>query len=820
MKPRSVRSLILAATLLWQSTTLCFHANAAPGDVDMSFDPGSGVNGGVAAVALQPDGKVIISGSFTTVKGLSRPGLARLNADGSSDSSFNPAVSGGGLIALQADGRLLLNNYESLVRLNADGSLDNTFSASIAAFDTGIFALTVQPDGKVLIGGEFTVVNGTNRFGIARLHSNGTVDNSFNPGTGAYGVGAIAVQPEGRVLISGWFQSVNGTNRNYVARLNANGSLDSSFNPGPGPNDWIAVMALQADGKVLIGGNFTTVNGTNCHGIARLNADGSADNSFNPGLLLTGNPYTYSTVFSLATQADGKVLVGGTFALNATNWINVARLNANGSLDAGFNPAINADLGFGVLAVQPDGKVLIGGTYTVAQGTTGYRFARLDVSGSRDASFNLGSAIDSGVLTSALLPDGKLVIGGTFTTVGGLARTGLARLNPDGSVDSTFNPDITFWATASYIRSVAVQADGKVLATGIFVVANGTQSRSIARFNPDGSLDASFQPYLWPFVQPGDCLPNYGCWQSVEATSVLVQPDGKVLVGGKAWTTIYGDEWSYDVVRPFLGRFETNGSRDWSFTSGTNYSDSCMARQPDGKILFGGVEGISRLNTNGALDPSFNAGAIGSVRSIALQPDGKMVLGGAFYVLQGTNHSGVLRLNANGSLDASFNHGPGASGPVYSVALQSDGKVLIGRDHTYDGTNFNTLSRRNADGSPDASFKPGSGTSGAVRVITIQPDGNILISGNFTTVKGVVRPKVARLLGDSAVPLPRLSIARSNSLVVLSWPVSAAGFVLDESPSATGAWSPVTIPYFTNGNFVNASLLSTSRTKFFRLRKE
>jgi uncharacterized delta-60 repeat protein len=788
----------------------------------MSFDPGSGVNGGVAVVVLQPDGKVLISGSFTTVKGLSRSGLARLNADGSGDGSFNPAVAGGGLIALQGDGKVLVNTYGGLVRLNANGSLDNTFSASIAAFDEGIYAIAVQPDGKVLIGGGFTLVNGIERFGIARLNTNGTVDTSFNPGTGAYGAYAIAVQPDGRVLIAGGFQSVNGTDRRFVARLNANGSLDGSFDPGDGPSDWAYAMALQADGKVLIGGNFTMLNGANCHGIARLNSDGTRDDNFNPGTLLTGNSFTYSTVLSLATQADGKILVGGTFAINATNWINLARLNANGSLDTGFNPSLDSDLGVGLLAVQPDGKILMSGGFTVAQGTTGHRFARLNASGNLDASFNPGSAIDSGVMTAALQPDGKLLIGGTFTTVGGLARTGLARLNPDGGVDSTFSPGIKFVATASFIRSVALQPDGKVLATGTFAPTNGIQSSSIARFNADGSWDSSFQLYLWAFVQPGDCLPGYGCWQSVEATSVLVQPDGKVLVGGQVWTTIYGDEWSYDVVRPFLGRFETNGSRDWSFTSGTNYSESCLARQPDGKILFGGVEGISRLNTDGTLDPSFNAGAIGSIRSIALQPDGKMVLGGAFYLIQAPNHSGVLRLNANGSLDASFNYGPAVSGFVHAVALQPDGKVLVAGDYyVLNGTNYlYGITRRNADGSLDASFNHGTTWGGAVRSIALPADGNILIGGNFTTVKDVVRPHVARLYGDAIAP--PLNLTRSGGNLVLFWSVAAPNFHLQESTNLAlpDSWSPVPQLAVTNGSQISVIVPTSAEQMFFRLKSQ
>src|SRR5436190_8443921 len=150
-KSNFVRTLILACSLLLQLVTLCFHVRGAAGDVDLSFDPGSGVNGPVNAVVVQPDGKVLIGGTFTTVKGLARPGLARLNADGSGDSSFNPAISFGGVssIALQSDGKVISTrgvpalyrgwpvSNETPVRLNSDGTVDNSFVAAILPYPDG-----------------------------------------------------------------------------------------------------------------------------------------------------------------------------------------------------------------------------------------------------------------------------------------------------------------------------------------------------------------------------------------------------------------------------------------------------------------------------------------------------------------------------------------------------------------------------------------------------------------------------------------------------------------------------------------------------------
>jgi uncharacterized delta-60 repeat protein len=399
--------LVLAA---WIGLQGVVRAQGSPGSNDPSFNVvddgtyGYGANGSVGALALQPDGKVLIGGDFTTYNGTTRNGIARLNSDGSLDTAFNPGTGvydgslGYGYVAAlapQPDGKVLIGGgfttyngtpRNRIARLNSDGSLDTSFNPGEGAggsVSPDIMALALQPDGKVLIGGGFTTYNGTGRNGIARLNSDGSLDTSFNPGSGATGnVFALALQPGGKVLVGGFFSSYNGITRNSIARLNSDGSLDTSFNPGTPAHDGntgpiCLELALQPNGKVLIGGSIFFF-GTTRSWIARLNSDGSLDTSFNQGTWASGN-----WVVALALQPDGKVLVGGEFTTYNNSWNSIARLNSDGGLDTSFNPGSGANGGgfsnpyVGALALQADGKLLIGGDFTSYNGTPRTRIARV-----------------------------------------------------------------------------------------------------------------------------------------------------------------------------------------------------------------------------------------------------------------------------------------------------------------------------------------------------------------------------------------------------------------------------------------------------------
>ena len=243
------------------------------------------------------------------------------------------------------------------------------------------------------------------------------VPDGFNPGANEE-VTSLAVQADGKILVGGGFTNLGGQARNYMGRLYANGTLDSGFNPGTGAviDPTVYSLAVQADGKILVGGGFTTLGGQPRNYIGRLTANGTLDSGFNPG--------ANDRVFPLAVQADGKILVGGFFTTVGGQTRNrIARLNANGSLDSGFNPGANDRVY--ALAVQADGKILVSGWFTTLGGQTRTGIGRLNANGTLDTGFNPGASYR--VISLPVQADGKILLGGEFTTLGGQARNYIGR---------------------------------------------------------------------------------------------------------------------------------------------------------------------------------------------------------------------------------------------------------------------------------------------------------------------------------------------------------------------------------------------------------
>jgi uncharacterized delta-60 repeat protein len=359
----------------------------------------------------------------------------------------------------------------------------------------------------------------------ALIHNGSRLDTTFDPGTGTpnetYKVHAL---PDGKVLLSGNFASYNGQSVRGIARLNSNGSLDTDFqSTGAGTNGTVHDFAIQPDNKiVIVGGDFTTYNGISRTRVARLNADGSLDTGF----MATGTGAT-GAVFRTAVQSDGKILIGGSFtAFNGIITSRIARLNPDGSLDPNFalgGSGLNGTVW--AIAVQNDGKILIGGEFTSYNGVTVNRLARLNADGSLDTSF-ITTVGANNIVWSILIPDastGKILIGGDFTSFNNTSVGYLVRLNgSDGSLDTNFT--LLNSGADQTIRTMALQPDGKVLFGGGFSTFNNTLANRIGRLNTDGSFDLT----VLSAVANGG--PNNLLW------SVAVQTDGKILVGGDLTT--------------------------------------------------------------------------------------------------------------------------------------------------------------------------------------------------------------------------------------------------------------------------------------------
>jgi uncharacterized delta-60 repeat protein len=368
------------------------NAYGQAGGVDAGFAPGAGVDQSVYAIAAQADGKILIGGYFTQFDSTARTNIARLNNNGTLDSGFNPGM----------------------------GTDDQV---NVVALQTN----------RVIVGGYFTMVNGTNAGHIARLHSHGGLDTSFDPGSGADGpVLAVQVQSDGKILVGGEFSNINGTPRNNIARLNSNGSLDMTFDPGTGVSSTtfpsVKCIAVQTDGGIVIGGAFTHVNGSPRNNIARLNASGSLDDTFGPSVDLTGAG-VLAGVYALAIQSDGKLLIAGDFTgVNTTPRTNIARLNSTGLPDSSFNPGAGLNAPASSIALQVDGRAIVGGYFSRANGVSRTNIARLNTDGAVDASFLPGMGANDAIYATVLQSDGKVLIGGVFTSYDNTSRPGIARL--------------------------------------------------------------------------------------------------------------------------------------------------------------------------------------------------------------------------------------------------------------------------------------------------------------------------------------------------------------------------------------------------------
>ncbi len=357
-----------------------------PGVRDPAF-AANFINSAIEKVLPLPDGSIVVGGWFSVVQNSSADTFDRTG----------------------------------VTKVDATGKLDASFAAAGGTTGTPVYDLALQPDGRIIAVGNFTAMNGTARSRIARLNADGSLDTSFDPGSGADGrVYAVLLQPDGKIVVGGEFTHFNGTAREYLARLNADGSLDPSFvGPDFGSTaGWrVESLAMQADGKLLVGGEFYFATpSVSKGGICRLTATGALDSAFTGIVAGTYASGSVGAVKSIAVQPDGKILIGGAFtAYNNTVCGGVARLTNTGALDGTFS--MTADGTTNTIALLPDGRVLLGGTFTTVNSAAASRLVLLSSVGVTDATFAAAGGYSGGVRDLALLPNGRILLSGDYASL-------------------------------------------------------------------------------------------------------------------------------------------------------------------------------------------------------------------------------------------------------------------------------------------------------------------------------------------------------------------------------------------------------------------
>jgi uncharacterized delta-60 repeat protein len=422
------------------------------------------------------------------LEGKTSPTLTLNNVQSGNAGSYTVAVSNG-------TDTVISNPAVLTVSPSDPGKLDFSFNAPISKvfFEPTLFGGTAykvwpQADGKILVAGDFDRVavtpgnpfptGGTPCTNIARFTSSGALDPDFTLGTMATGgvIKALAVQPDGKILIGGTFTSYAGTARNRLARLNANGTLDTTFMAtGTGFDGEVLEIVVLPDERILVGGSFTTVHGVSRANLVRLDSNGSRDNTFLNGLAGPNN------IVRAIVPAGDSLYFGGDFgSFNGVNTGRIAKTDPTGVRDTNFNngaSGISSGIVFD-LAVQSDGKLVATGSFTTynGNGNPAPRIIRLTANGGIDNVFGLGLA-QAGT-TLAIQPDDKIIVGGNFTSAGGATRNRLARFLANGTLDPDFNPGA---GLISQAENIALQNNGRLLVAGASTSYDGVTRYLVAR---------------------------------------------------------------------------------------------------------------------------------------------------------------------------------------------------------------------------------------------------------------------------------------------------------------------------------------------------
>jgi uncharacterized delta-60 repeat protein len=680
------------------------------------------------------------------------------------------------------------------------GSIDAGFDSEITTNST-INSCFEQGDEKLLIGGFFSSYKGVSTGSCTRLNNDGTLDSAFNVNNEFNGtVNSIITLANQKIIVGGAFTTVNGKSNINIARLTKDGALDTTFQTGAGFNSTVQTILELKNGKLLVGGDFTSFNGVSTNRIVCLLSTGTLDTTFNIGTGLN------NTVVDLIEQNDQKILAAGSFNnYNGYSCSGVCRLNENGSIDSSF--AIGSGLSNGwsnasvkTMVLQSDQKIVIGGDFSHFNNIASNHLVRIHSDGSLDTTFNSGAGLGTGwgisLKSTAIDSNGKIIIGGAFTSYDGSSLNNLARLNSNGSLDKTVN-----WGTGptglfglqAMISEVLITKNGLVYAAGDFGLYQDSTRQNIIRLHSgEGcntiSIDVQKACLSYTWIDGMTYTENVddktfttqnskGCDSIITlnltintnaAIDTLVVCDSLIWIDGNTYTkdnhtatfklvnsfgcdsvvtlhlTVQNSSFSIDTQSARNSYTWKNGIKYYSST--TNVRDTVISSN--------GCDSIITLQLSigaGAVDQSFNrgSGADGFVHDVLALNNNKIIIGGSFKNYDNVAVNGIARINTDGTLDTTFKSGLGVDNSIYSLIELCDGKILVGGNFTsFNNNQRNNLVRLNSDGSLDNTFITGQGPDGSVLELVEGPDGKVLIGGGFNSYDGNNSVNIARLDND------------------------------------------------------------------------
>jgi uncharacterized delta-60 repeat protein len=730
----------------------------ANGAIDERFQSPFGPMDEVSVSVLPlPDGRIVITGTFTNVGGVAVPRIARLHPNGTLDDSFKsdlPMDRQLTRLALMADGSLvgtvsqrdpwvILETPATLARLRPNGQVDRSFAPAfgypgslITAFNR-VLVLLPEPDGSLLVAGSFLAVEGQPRHGLARILEDGSVAACFDPGIGTSGYSiSIARQEDGRVLIGGIFRGVEGQHRPYLA------GLENRSECGPGDFAFATPEFVANEGSpsalvtVLRDGSTAraeSVRVETSDGTARAGEDyepvartldfarGERARTISIPLRSDATIEGDETVqLRLGAATSGRI-VEGTSRLRI---VDETEFQTSGGVDLSFRPPIDAPVT--AADVTGLGEILLAVALTNATGYPAHdrsSLRKFHADGSLDESFRT-NLLDSEVFAIAALSTDGFVVAGAFQRVNGVARPGLARFDRAGNFDESFDPFAGHTSTATYENPVVTAmeelADGSIVCAGELPESpRAVHGARVFKILPDGTLDPEF------FAAQER--------QANAATALARMHDGSFIAGlpGEA------------VV---LGRFFLSGMRDSRFIPPAHYPPNAesIAVMPDGTIVAGGSWAwfapngptLARVARNGGAVETFSSNAGISIdlnesliTRVLAAKDGRLLAAGRFRVGLEPARVNVTRFNADGTRDPSFHAGSGAT----------------------------PRPARFQDGSNEI--------EASIRVLKPLPNGGWLVGGDFAGFNGVPQPFLTRLASFSEA-------AASVRLVVDRWEVA------------------------------------------------